>query len=162
MNQKKINQARRKKAENDADKHYSEFIEMIEQVYGIRRNGHQWENLKSLDRTEDHQIDEIDNSIIQSSLASAIELIGTSAIAMTDYHGQKRTALFKTAIIYYEAVEAWEHAYMMAMIAMRMPASKMYFLKIANKYKSIKNKTHSVVIDIEKLCDDFDSIPEKI
>ena len=156
MNQ--IQKAQHRKAESEADKYYAEFIGLIEQTYGVRRNGYQWENLKSLERKDDHQISEIDNSIIQSSLASAIELIGTAAVAMIDCKGKKRTKIFKTAIVYYEAVEAWEHAHMMAVLAMKKPAAKEYFQEIAAKYEGKKNVDKSVTIDIEKLCDDFDAI----
>ena len=51
---------------------------------------------------------------------------------------------------------------MMAIMAAKKNASKSYFLSIADKYRDKKNVNRSVIVDIEKLCDDFDSITEKI
>lgn len=155
-------QAQYRKAESKADEFYNLFIEMIEQIYGVRKHGYQWENKKVLNKTDSNYIKEtdkdIDNPIIQSSLNNAIALIGSAALSLKNYKGKKRLKYFKTAIAYYETVHAWEHAYHIAKVALIKSSDIEYFTSILMKYVGKKNYNHDVVVDLDTLCNKLNNI----
>ena len=161
MNQ--VRKAKKYMAEREADSYYIQFEEILESTYGVRKHGYMWENKKIFDKSHpDYKKEkdfDIDNSIIQSNLSEAILIIGNAALALIE-HGnlKKRTKYFKTAIIYYETITAYEHAFSMAERALLKNKETDYFTDVLNRNKGIKNKPGNVVFEIDELLDKLNNI----
>jgi len=145
-----------------AVKAYNAFNELIEQVYAVRKHGYEWENAKTLDKSspdyEKTGSEDIDQPIIQASLAQAIKDIGEAAVALHDCKGKMRLKLFKIAVVYYEAIEAWEHVFEMSKIALRFRDEREFFESAMERTKGKKNYNHDVVFDIETLLDQITEV----
>lgn len=156
----------KQQAEKQARKHFDKFNEIIEQAYGVRKHGYTWENKKILDKSnpnyKESKTKDIDTTVIQASLFDAIQAIGDAAMTLKDHRGKLRSTYFKLAIIYYETIHAWEHAYAVATIALNMPEYRKYFFKKHKQYHKVKNRGHDVHFDIDELLNKFSNILREI
>ena len=132
----------------EAENHFAKFLEAVETAYLAQKTGYDGK----------HRDKDVEDQIIQASLRDASDNIANACITLQHTRCRIRTAYFKIAILFYEALQSFKYAYMMSMVALDVKQHQKFFRGKAGEHKGAFNHETTVYFDIEELFDQFDGI----